>query len=210
MEEGVEATGEFAPQMLVPAIDDVVDRIHGVTVTGGPRLGLWQGGGVDDLEERVRAAAAATAGPWREVACDPDLADTAAFCERYGFSPADSANTIVVASKGESPVMAACVVLATHRLDVNGVVRRRLGARKVSFAPAELTAEVTGMVMGGVTPFGLPEGLPVWVDAAVLERDEIVVGGGSRSMKLVLPPSTLAALDAVEVVEGLARPIPTE
>lgn len=210
MEEGVEAAGEFAPQVLVPAIDDVVDRIHGVTVTGGPRLGLWQGGGVDDLEERVRAAAAATGGPWREVACDPDLADTAAFCDRYGFSPADSANTIVVASKGESPVMAACLVLATHRLDVNGVVRRRLGARKVSFAPAELTAEVTGMVMGGVTPFGLPAGLPVWVDAAVLERDEIVVGGGSRSMKLVLPPSTLTALDSVEVVEGLARPIPTE
>ena len=173
-------------------------------------MALWQGGEVSDLEERVRAAAAATGGDWREVACDPDLADTAAFCERYGFSPADSANTIVVASKGESPVMAACVVLATHRLDVNGVVRRRLGARKVSFAPAELTAEVTGMVMGGVTPFGLPEGLPVWVDAAVMERDEIIVGGGSRSMKLVLPPATLAALAAVEVVEGLARPIPTE
>lgn len=210
VEEGVETAGEFSPQMLVPAVDDVVDRIHGVTVTGGPRLGLWQGGEVSDVEDRVRAAVAATGGPWREVACDPDLADTAAFCDRYGFSPADSANTIVVASKGESPVMAACLVLATHRLDVNGVVRRRLGARKVSFAPAELTAEVTGMVMGGVTPFGLPEGLAVWVDAAVFERAEIIVGGGSRSMKLVLPPSTLASLDSVEVVEGLARPIPAD
>jgi prolyl-tRNA editing enzyme YbaK/EbsC (Cys-tRNA(Pro) deacylase) len=212
VEECIEAAGEFASEVAMPALDDVVDRAvrHGATVIGDSRFGLWQGGVVSDVEDRVRAAVAATGGDWREVACDPDLADTAAFCERYGFSPADSANTIVVASKGDDPVLAACVVLATHRLDVNGVVRRRLGARKVSFAPAELTAEVTGMVMGGVTPFGLPDGLAVWVDAAVFERAEIIVGGGSRSMKLVLPPSTLASLDSVEVVEGLARPIPSE
>jgi len=160
----------------------------------GPRLSWRLSWRQTARMDAVIESADATGIDYEVVACDPELADTAAFCERYDFSPADSANTIVVASKGESPVMAACVVLATHRLDVNGVVRRRLAARKVSFAPADLTAEVTGMVMGGVTPFGLPEGLPVWVDAAVMERDEIIVGGGSRSMKLVLPPATLAAL----------------
>ena len=98
------------------------------------------------------------------VPCDPDLADTAAFCEAYGYAPEDSANTIVVAGKSTPPVYAACVVLATTRLDVNGTVRRRLGARKASFASADETREMTGMLIGGVTAFGLPP------DAAGLGR----------------------------------------
>ena len=137
---------------------------------------------------------------------DSEARDTTEFCEHYGFSPDDSANTIVIASKGESPVFAACVVLATSRLDVNGAVRKRLGVRKVSFAPADLTAEVTGMVMGGVTPFGLPDAVPLWIDAAVMERDRIVVGGGSRALKIIGAPKMLAELANAEVVEGLARP----
>lgn len=153
------------------------------------------------------AAASATGEPFDTMACDPDLADTAAFCAAYGIAVEDSANTIVVAAKEDPPRYVACVVLATHRLDVNGAVRKRLGARKVSFAPADVTAEVTGMVMGGVTPFGLPDQVPVWVDAAVVERDRIVTGGGSRAMKLLHPPATLTALGTVEVIEGLARPI---
>jgi prolyl-tRNA editing enzyme YbaK/EbsC (Cys-tRNA(Pro) deacylase) len=159
------------------------------------------------IEERVIAAASATGEPFDTMACDPDLADTAAFCAAYGIAVEDSANTIVVATKEDPPRYVACVVLATHRLDVNGVVRKRLGARKVSFAPADLTADVTGMVMGGVTPFGLPAAVPVWVDAAVVERERIVTGGGSRAMKLLHPPATLTALASVEVIEGLARPI---
>ena len=163
---------------------------------------------MDELEMRVRAAAEATGVPFEVIECDPALADTAAFCEAYGYSTDISANTIVVGSKTDPPVYAACVVLATSRLDVNGTVRRKLGARKVSFAPAEATAEVTGMVMGGVTMFGLPDGLPIWIDAEVMRRDRIIVGGGSRGLKLLVPVAALAALPGAEVVDGLANPIP--
>lgn len=161
---------------------------------------------MSEIEQRVLDVVTATGVPFEAMPCDPDLADTAEFCEHYGFSPDDSANTIVIASKGESPVFAACVVLATSRLDVNGAVRKRLGVRKVSFAPADLTAEVTGMVMGGVTPFGLPDPIPLWIDAAVMERERIVVGGGSRALKIIGAPKMLAALANTEVVEGLAQP----
>jgi prolyl-tRNA editing enzyme YbaK/EbsC (Cys-tRNA(Pro) deacylase) len=139
-------------------------------------------------------------------ACDPALADTAAFCAAYGFSPADSANTIVVVGKSDPPVYAACIVLASHRLDVNRSVRGRLGTRKASFASAEETRDLTGHEIGGVTAFGLPAGLPILVDAAVMERERIVLGGGSRSWKVLAPPSILLTLHGVEVVDGLARP----
>jgi prolyl-tRNA editing enzyme YbaK/EbsC (Cys-tRNA(Pro) deacylase) len=102
------------------------------------------------------------------------------------------------------------MVLATHRLDVNGTVRKRLDTRKASFAGAEETALVTGMTIGGVTPFGLPAPLPVWIDAAVMARDRIVVGGGSRDRKLLLPPSELLKLALAEAVDGLARPAPSD
>lgn len=140
------------------------------------------------------------------VQCDPELADTAAFCAAYGYELEDSANTIVAIGKSDPPAFAACVVLGSTRLDVNGLVRRRLGARKASFAPADATAEMTGMAIGGVTPFGLPTLLPLWVDAAVLERERIVVGGGSRAVKVVGPPGMLLELPGVEVVDDLARP----
>jgi len=138
--------------------------------------------------------------------CDPALADTAAFCAAYGFDPADSANTIVVVGKSDPPVYAACVVLATHRLDVNRTVRTRLGTRKASFASPDETRVLTGQQIGGVTAFGLPDGLPLWVDAAVMERERIVLGGGSRSWKVLAPPSILLTIGGVEVVEGLANP----
>ena len=137
-------------------------------------------------------------------ACDPALADTAAFCTAYGFAPADSANTILVVGKTEPPRYAACVVLAPNRLDVNRTVRDRLGTRKASFAPSEATREITGMEIGGVTVFGLPPELPIWVDGRVMERERVVLGGGSRSWKVIASPSILLALPGVEVVEGLA------
>lgn len=140
--------------------------------------------------------------------CDPALADTAAFCAAYGFAPEDSANTIVVIGKSTPPVYAACVVLATHRLDVNRTVRDRLGTRKASFASAEETRELTGMEIGGVTAFGLPADLPLWVDGAVMDRERIVLGGGSRSWKVVAPSSILLTLPNVAVVDGLAAPRP--
>ncbi len=137
--------------------------------------------------------------------CDPDLADTAQFCEAYGFEPADSANTILVVGKRDPRVYVACVLLADSRLDVNGVVRKKLGIRRTSFASAEESAEVTGMTMGGVTTFGLPDDLPIWVDARVMSRDRIVLGGGSRDRKVLAEPSVLELLPNVEVVPELAR-----
>lgn len=142
------------------------------------------------------------------LACDPALADTAAFCAAYGFAPEDSANTILVAGRADPPPYAACVVLAPNRLDVNRTIRDRLGTRKASFAPAEATREITGMEIGGVTVFGLPAGLPIWVDARVMARERIVLGGGSRSWKVLAPPSILLALPDVTVVEGLATDPP--
>ncbi|WP_040494899.1 YbaK/EbsC family protein [Ilumatobacter nonamiensis] len=136
--------------------------------------------------------------------CDPDLADTAQFCEAYGFELGDSANTIVVVGKSDPPVHAACVVLANTRLDVNKVVRKRLGVKKASFANAEATADLTGMQIGGVTPFGLPADLPIWVDERVLSRPRIVLGGGDRSQKVIAPPTILEAIGA-EVVTDLAK-----
>jgi prolyl-tRNA editing enzyme YbaK/EbsC (Cys-tRNA(Pro) deacylase) len=142
--------------------------------------------------------------PYELFPCDPALADTAAFCAAYGFDPEDSANTIVVIGKSDPPRFAACVTLAPYRLDVNRTVRDRLGTRKASFAPAEETAALTGMQIGGVTVFGLPADLPIWVDARVMTRERIVLGGGSRSWKVIAPPAILRALPRVEVVEGLA------
>jgi len=137
-------------------------------------------------------------------ACDPALADTAAFCAAYGFAPEDSANTILVIGKSDPPRYAACVVLAPNRLDVNRVVRERLGTRKASFAASDSAREITGMEIGGVTVFGLPATLPIWIDARVMDRERIVVGGGSRSWKVILAPGDLLAIHGTAVVPGLA------
>ena len=142
------------------------------------------------------------------VECDPDFADTARFCERYGFPMEASANAICVVGKSAERPMACCVVLASTRLDVNGVVRRRLGTRKASFADADATVERTGMMIGGVTPFGLPAGLPVWIDARVMECDQVIVGGGSRDCKILCPPASLLAVESAKVVEDLAKAPP--
>jgi prolyl-tRNA editing enzyme YbaK/EbsC (Cys-tRNA(Pro) deacylase) len=142
--------------------------------------------------------------PYELFACDPALADTAAFCAAYGFDPEDSANTIVVIGKSDPPRFAACVTLAPYRLDVNRTVRDRLGTRKASFAPADVTADLTGMQIGGVTVFGMPGDMPIWVDARVMARQRIILGGGSRSWKVIATPAILRALPGMEVVEGLA------
>jgi prolyl-tRNA editing enzyme YbaK/EbsC (Cys-tRNA(Pro) deacylase) len=153
-------------------------------------------------------AALAGRGEHELFACDPELADTAAFCAHYRFAMDDSANTIIVVGKGPEPVYAACVVLATHRLAVNQVIKARWG-RKSSFATPEETRAITGHEIGGVTVFGLPHGLPVWIDGAVMTRDRIILGGGSRSWKVIAPASILLTIPNAEVVEGLANPAPT-
>ncbi|HSM65657.1 MAG TPA: YbaK/EbsC family protein, partial [Ilumatobacteraceae bacterium] len=142
--------------------------------------------------------------------CDPDLADTAQFCEAYGVPLEESANAILVASKKPEGHHAVCVALAHTRLDVNGAVRRKLGVRKLSFAPAELTRELTGQEIGGVTIFGLPSDVPVWLDSRVLACDRIVVGAGSRSAKIRLDPSQLVGIDGFEFVDELATELATE
>jgi prolyl-tRNA editing enzyme YbaK/EbsC (Cys-tRNA(Pro) deacylase) len=141
------------------------------------------------------------------MACDPALADTAQFCEAYGVPLEKSANAILVASRKPEGHNAVCVVLAHTRLDVNGTVRRRLGVRKVSFAPADLTKSLTGQEIGGVTIFGLPDGLPVWMDSRVVTCDWVIVGAGSRSAKIKLDPTQLVGQDGYEVLEDLAVPV---
>ena len=137
--------------------------------------------------------------------CDPDLADTAAFCQAYGIPMENSANAILVGSRKPEGLYALCLVLATDRLDVNGTVRKKLGARKVSFASAEDTLDRTDQAIGGVTVFGLPEDVPIWVDPEVLEREWVIVGAGTRSAKIRLDPRQFLDLDRYEVVPGLAR-----
>ena len=167
----------------------------------------WHTSAMNDTtaSDPVLAAAAATGVPFEVLACDPDVADTAAFCKAYGYPLDQSANAILVVGKSEPRVHVACLVLASTRLDVNGVVRRKFGVKKASFAAGEETTDITGMEIGGVTPYGLPAGLPIWIDAAVMACDRVIVGGGSRDRKLLVPPASLSALPHAEVVDGLAR-----
>lgn len=155
------------------------------------------------LEQQVLAAVDATGLAYDIIDVDPSLADTAEFCAHYGYPLETSGNCILVASKDDEPVMAACLALATTKLDVNKRVRKLLGVRKLSFAPPELTREVTGMEIGGVTPFALPGHLPIWVDARIADLERVIVGGGSRSIKLSVPPAALTATGA-EFVDDLA------
>ncbi len=139
------------------------------------------------------------------IPCDPEHADTALFCQRYGYALKVSANTIIVKAKTGEQRFVACVVLATTRLDVNKVVRKRLAARRVSFAIADETREVTGMELGGVTPLALPVDLPVWIDERVMSANYIILGGGNRSTKIKIAPKALLQIPEATVVENLAK-----
>ncbi|NDU74982.1 hypothetical protein GWI34_20455 [Actinomadura sp. DSM 109109] len=158
----------------------------------------------DERRDLLAGPVAAAIGgvPGAEVAeIDPELADTAAFCERYAVPLDASANCVVVAAKrGGEVSYAACMVLATARADVNGVVRKHLGARKVSFAPMADATSLTGMEYGGITPVGLPAGWPVLVDEAVAAAPHVVIGSGLRRSKVLLPGSALAGLAGAEVL----------
>jgi prolyl-tRNA editing enzyme YbaK/EbsC (Cys-tRNA(Pro) deacylase) len=137
---------------------------------------------------------------------DPGLADTAAFCERYGVAPAESANCVVVTGRRDGqPRYAACLVLATTRADVNGLARRQLDVRKASFAPMDEAVSLTAMEYGGITPIGLPAGWPVLIDAAVAAAPMVVVGSGLRRSKLAVTGAALASLPGAQVLDGLGR-----
>ncbi len=160
----------------------------------------------DTAWRRVREALDRLGIAHEAMPCDPAFADTAAFCERYGIPPEESANTILVASRQEPKLWSASLVLSHTRLDVNHVVRRLMGAKRVSFASGEETIGRTGMMIGGVSVFGLPPDIPIYVDSLVMAAPRVVVGGGSRSWKVRLEPAMLLRLPGVSVVPGLAAP----
>ena len=157
------------------------------------------------VAEPVRAAVGELpdAGEVLVAAIDPDLADTAAFCKTYDIGLDISANCVVVAAKqsGGERRLAACMVLATTRADVNGVVRRQLEARKVSFAPMDVAVAETGMEYGGITPLGLPTTWPLLVDTRVAATERVVVGSGIRASKLLLPGALLGRLPTGAVLD---------
>jgi prolyl-tRNA editing enzyme YbaK/EbsC (Cys-tRNA(Pro) deacylase) len=157
-----------------------------------------------DVEERVKAVLDGLGVPYRLEAIDPAFADTAAYCERYGVPLERAANTIIVASKKEPRQFAACVVKATTRLDVNHAVKRLLNTNRVSFASADETRALTGMLIGGVTVFALPPDLPIYVDEQVMAPDWVILGSGSRSSKIRVSPEALRRLPGAQVVSGLA------
>lgn len=163
----------------------------------------------DLLAEPVVKALAALDGPdVGVVEIDPELADTAAFCEAYSSPMSASANCVVVAGKRAGEVRyAAALVLATTRADVNGVIKRRLDVRKASFAPMDEAVVLTSMAYGGITPVGLPAEWPILIDKAVAESPELVIGSGIRGSKLLVTGELLASLPGAEVIEGLAKPV---
>jgi prolyl-tRNA editing enzyme YbaK/EbsC (Cys-tRNA(Pro) deacylase) len=162
---------------------------------------------LDDAEQAAVRAAERLGVPFELIPCDPAYADTAAFCARYGYPAERAANTLVVATKKEPKQYAACVVLATTRLDVNHAVRDLLGAAKCSFASADEMKALTGMTVGGVTVFGLPDGLPLYVDSRVMDLDWIILGTGGRNGKVRIAPDVFRSMPAAKVVEGLAMPL---
>ncbi len=162
---------------------------------------------LDLLAPPVAAAAAGLRGAG-VVEIDPDLADTAALCEAMDLAPEASANCVIVAGRrGQAVRYAACVVLATTRADVNGLVRRRLEARRASFADQETATSATGMEYGGITPVGLPADWLLLVDQAVVETDLVGIGSGVRHSKLILPGAALGELPGAEITPGLGRPV---
>ena len=158
----------------------------------------------DDAAAKVLATLQSLGIEHEVMDCDPELADTAVFCAHYNIPPEVSANVIIAAGKSDPRQYAACVLLATTRLDVNKCVRKKMGVKKCSFASADETKALTGMEIGGVTALGLPESLPLWIDSKVMQCDYIILGGGSRSIKIRISPAVFDLTPNTEIVEGLA------
>ena len=158
----------------------------------------------EGIEQRVAAQMELLGVEHEMFEIDPDFADTAAFCEKYGFPMEKSGNTIVVASKRGQKKHCACIVAATDRLDVNKRVKGLMEVSRASFAGADETMALTGMMIGGVTPFGLPSDLPIYADAKLSSLDYVIIGGGSRSSKIRLAPSELGKLPNLEFIKGLS------
>lgn len=158
----------------------------------------------DDVDRRVVEVLDGLGVPYEVMQIDPAFADTAAFCERYSIPLENSANTIIVVSKKEPRQFCACVVKANTRLDVNHAVKRLMGVSRVSFASADETQALTGMMIGGVTIFALPPDLPIYVDDKLMSHDWLILGGGSRSTKIRTAPDIFRRLPNTTVVPGLS------
>lgn len=158
-----------------------------------------------EIHPAVRTAAERFGLAFEVMDCDPNLADTAAFCEHYKFAPEETCNAIIAASKSDPVQYACCLILATCKLDVNKKVSQLMGIKRLSFASAEQTLELTGMQIGGVTPVGIPE-IPIYIDAAIMNNNRVVIGGGNRSTKLLMDPKELLKLPHAEVIENLGIP----
>jgi len=157
-----------------------------------------------DIQQRIHGFLDASELDYEVMACDPELADTAVFCERYGIPLENSVNTLLVKAKTGGERFAACVLLANTRLDVNRVVRKRLQARRVSFASADETRKLTGMEIGGVTPICLPRELPLWIDQRVMQAQYVILGGGNRASKIKISPHIFDHVPASTIIDGLA------
>jgi prolyl-tRNA editing enzyme YbaK/EbsC (Cys-tRNA(Pro) deacylase) len=155
------------------------------------------------IEQRVHQVLDGLGLPYELIPIDAAFADTTSFCERYGFPPDHSVNTIIVGSKRDPRQYCACLVLATTRLDVNHAVRKLMGASRVSFASADDTVALTGMMIGGVTVLALPAELPIYIDAPIMGLDYIILGGGSRSLKVKVSPEALKRLANTHIVPAL-------
>ena len=138
------------------------------------------------------------------ITINPEYADTAEFCDKYDYDLENSGNTIIVASKRGSKKYVACLVQANARLDVNKVVTRLMDVKRASFASADETKEITGMLIGGVTPFGLPDDMPIYVDENIKGLDFIILGSGDRSSKFKLAGSELSKIPNIEFISGLS------
>lgn len=137
---------------------------------------------------------------------DPELSDTAAFCASYNIEPGQAANCVILeAKRGDKKWFAACVILGNTRADINGLARRTLDARKISFAPMDQTVTKTGMEYGAITPIGLPENWPILIDQAVADSSAVVIGSGKRFSKIITPGSILGNLPHAQVLEGLGK-----
>ncbi len=154
------------------------------------------------IERQVVRVLGALGVPYELIPIDPAYADTVAFCERYGVPPDHAANTIIVASKKGPKRYAACVAKATTRLDVNHTVKGLMGVSRLSFASAEETKALTGMMIGGVTVFALSVDLPIYVDDRLMGPPWVILGSGSRSSKIKISPEVFASGDA-EMLEDL-------
>ncbi|MFA6536313.1 MAG: YbaK/EbsC family protein [Candidatus Paceibacterota bacterium] len=140
------------------------------------------------------------------VEIDPSFSDTAQFCQKYKNEAGIVANCVILeAKRAEKVWYAACVILSNTRADVNGLARRTLDARKVSFAPMELAVEKTRMEYGGICPIGLPNDWPILIDKAVADLDYVIIGSGIRKSKIAVPGEILASLPNAQILVGLGQ-----